>query len=48
MNGWVGEFNEDGVDSGRIKIRMLAIRAADEAMRNGVSDRDNRAAYSGR
>jgi hypothetical protein len=37
----IREFEEEGQDSDCIKMRMLAIWEADQAMRDGVADRDH-------
>jgi hypothetical protein len=43
----VREFQEEGLDSECIKMRMLAIWEADEAVRDGVSQRDHPTGFLG-
>jgi hypothetical protein len=41
LQGTVGEFEEEVQDSDYIKMRMLAIWEAQEAMTSGASERDH-------
>jgi hypothetical protein len=38
--GQIREFDEEGLDADCIKMRMLGLWEADEAMNSGVSERD--------
>jgi hypothetical protein len=44
-SGQVSEFDEEWLDSECIKMRMLALWEADEAMNCGVSERDHPSAF---